>query len=198
MDEAKREARFAVRRALAGLSPDRLRESDSIITRRVMESAPYQNAKRLFCYYSTDSEPSTRELIADAAARGKTVALPVSGPDGSMEFYRYDGVLRPGRFGIMEPDSRELLVPEAGDLLLVPGVAFDRRGYRLGRGGGYYDRYLAAHTGVTMGLCWGQMLIGQVPHTCYDVPVDYIVTETETVERMKKSGVSEETPRSGD
>lgn len=196
MDEAKREARFAVRRALEDLSSDKLRKSDSSITRRVMESTPYQNAKRLFCYYSTDSEPSTRELIADAAARGKTVALPVSGPDGHMEFYRYDGALRPGQFGIMEPDGRELLVPEAGDLLLVPGVAFDRCGFRLGRGGGYYDRYLAAHPGVTMGLCWCQMLIGQVPHTHYDVPVDYIVTEAEMINCMKKSGVSEETPHS--
>ena len=181
MDEAKREVRLAVRRRLESLSGESRREADRAITRRVMKSARYQETERLFCYCSTESEPSTREIIADATARGKTVALPVSGPDGVMEFYRYTGSLRPGRFGILEPDSGQLLVPEETDLILVPGVAFDRRGHRLGRGGGYYDRYLAAHGGVKMGLCWHWMLSDGVPHTGYDVPMDCIVTNLETV-----------------
>lgn len=192
MDEEKRALRIAVGKTLAGLSEEERSASDDAVRRRVQGSTVYQAARRIFCYYSQGREVSTRELIADAMGCGKTVALPVSGKDGEMYFCRYDGTLRPGLYGIMEPTTGERLVPQQDDLIIVPGLCYDRTGQRLGRGGGYYDRYLAAHKGITMGLCRDCLLQNALPTAWNDVPVVYVLTETATL--VSKSGTSEEAP----
>lgn len=193
MDEMKQALRRSARRIRQGLSTEMLRASDAAITCRVLASEAYGAAKRVFSYYSMGAEVSTHEILADAMARGKTVALPISGPDGVMEFYRYTGNLRPGRFGIMEPCSGRLLVPEAGDLMLVPGLCYDRHGHRLGHGAGYYDRYLKRCQCVTMGLCRDVCLMDRLPRDETDIPVNYVVTETRLLE--KECGTSEEVPQ---
>lgn len=178
MRERKQALRASVRTALLHMSEPEIRHSDAAIQRHVLDSVDYQQAKCVFCYYSMGREVSTRELIADAVSRGKAVALPVSGPDGEMDFYRYTGNLRPGLYGIMEPEPRERLVPGEDDLIIVPGLCYDRTGYRLGQGGGYYDRYMARHQGVTFGLCRERMLCGTLPREWNDLPVKYVFTES--------------------
>lgn len=160
------------------LSPETLRASDEAIARQLLASDAYRRAKRVFAYYSTDGEVGTHSILADAVKNGKTAALPVSGPDGQMEFYRYDGALRSGRYGIMEPDGGQVLVPGSEDLMLVPGLCYDREGYRLGRGGGYYDRYLSRYRCVTVGLCRAVLVADRLPRTWNDVPVDHVITES--------------------
>lgn len=193
MLEEKRALRIEARSELRGLSDAEIRCSDAAIQRRLMDSALYQCAQSVFCYYSIDREISTWEILADAADRGKTVALPVSSDCGEMEFFRYTGNLQTGIYGIPEPCGREQLVPEKTDVILVPGLCFDRRGYRLGKGGGYYDRYLAAHRGITIGLCRDRFFRDVLPRSWNDLPVEYVVTETETID--SKSGTSEEVPQ---
>ena len=86
--------------------------------------------------------------------------------------------LVPGAFQIPEPGcGTPVLPPEAFDLAIVPAVAFDREGYRLGRGGGYYDRYLEQTNCVKAGLCFESFLLPSVPHEAHDVRMDRIFTE---------------------
>ena len=86
--------------------------------------------------------------------------------------------LRSGAFGIPEPGAELPCVPpEEIGLALVPGTAFDRSGFRLGRGGGYYDRFLPLVRGSRTGLCYGAFLLTVLPRTALDVPVDSIITE---------------------
>ena len=93
--------------------------------------------------------------------------------------------MEPGRFGIREPKP-QVGTPQAIadiDAILVPAVAFDRRGYRVGYGGGYYDRFLPELRGraVRVGLAFACQLVDSVPAGAHDVPVDFIVTETEII-----------------
>lgn len=98
-----------------------------------------------------------------------------------MAFYRVKSRedLKKGRFGIWEPDPTvcPLLEEPSGAFCLVPGLAFDRAGYRLGYGKGYYDRFLAAHAVKAVGLCYEELLLSQVPRQPLDQRVGWLVTE---------------------
>jgi 5-formyltetrahydrofolate cyclo-ligase len=115
-------------------------------------------------------------LISEAKKLGKTVALPrVEGE--SISFYQHsdNDHLVKGRFGIMEP------LPQVGikgiDLLVVPGIAFDRRGYRLGYGKGYYDKFLSKNPTISIGLAYSIQIVQIIPHGSHDRRMDLIATE---------------------
>ncbi len=95
----------------------------------------------------------------------------------AMFFARSREELVPGAFGVMEPrDSAIAADGSPFDLILVPGMAFDRSGGRLGRGKGYYDRYLAAASGFKAGVCFDDQVVGEIPREAHDVPMDALVT----------------------
>ncbi|MDY4105305.1 MAG: 5-formyltetrahydrofolate cyclo-ligase [Oscillospiraceae bacterium] len=179
MSEEKSSLRRELRAAQRGLSPEETARSDAAILAQIQGSEVYGKAKRLFLYYSRPGEVDTHALLARAVSDGKTVALPVSAPGGEMTFYRYTGTLRPGLWNIPEPKPSDPMEPSPEDLMIVPGLSFDRMGYRLGQGGGYYDRYLTAHPAVTAGVCRARFLRDAVPRDWNDRPVRYIITEHE-------------------
>lgn len=175
--EEKRALRTRLRALQAQWTDGARRESDRAIARQVCALAEFQSATRIFAYCSVAPEPDTHEIIAAARALGKTVALPVTEGNGAMHFAAA-GKLVPGRYGIPEPPpGARALVPEAGDLLLVPAMAYDRGGFRLGRGGGYYDRCLAAAAGTAVGLARSAFLFDSLPRAWNDLPVHLVVTE---------------------
>jgi 5-formyltetrahydrofolate cyclo-ligase len=87
----------------------------------------------------------------------------------------YTGQLRPGRFGIPEPPEGAPTI-EDPEWAVVPGIAFDRDGFRLGRGGGYYDRWLLGRTIRTVGLCRPERLVPELPRDPWDIPVQTVIT----------------------
>lgn len=99
--------------------------------------------------------------------------LPVLQEDGDLDWARYDGELAPGRRGLLEPSGPRLGVTAVAtcDVVLVPALLVDLAGYRLGRGGGSYDRALARATGMTVALVHDDELVDEVPHEAHDVPV---------------------------
>ena len=125
-------------------------EKDRAIFQVITALPQYRQARRLYLYVSTGEEPDTRQLLLAALQAGKEVYAPrcLERP-GEMAFLRVTGEedLAPGKFGIYEPDPRRCPPAPEGEegLCLVPGLAFDRSGFRLGYGKGYYDRFLAAH-----------------------------------------------------
>ena len=144
------------------------------------------DAQTVLAYYSLPDEVCTHRLLDRLVAAGKTVLLPKVTSDTGMELHRYTGScdLREGAFHIMEPVGEPVSDCHI-DVALIPGVAFDRQGYRLGRGRGYYDRFLSAisekHTEVAgiridvkIGICFPFQLVKEVPHDAHDVLMDEV------------------------
>ena len=127
-------------------------QADEQLTQRFLELPAFQEAKTLATYLSMGHEFSTASLIQAALELGKRVCVPRTYPQGRMEFVEYDpNILEKTRFGLLEPNERGQVVDQAEiDLIHVPGVVFQSKGYRIGYGGGYYDRYLADFTGKTV------------------------------------------------
>ncbi len=140
----------------------------------------FQQAKTLFCYATHGTELPTKSIAAFAVKAGKRVAYPKVTGEGTMVFYA-DCRLAPGYQGILEPVGGKEVLPAAGDLMLVPGLAFSKEGYRLGYGKGFYDRYLAAlkEKPICCGIGY-PFQIAQVPHEAHDQKLQLLVTPKET------------------
>ena len=167
----------AVERAL---TPEQLRQSDEALFRRLTALPEFIRAERLFLFVGMGAEPDTLPLIQALAAQGKTVFLPRCLPGRGMACLHYDPEvpLVRHRYGMLEPPAdAEEAAPDSIDLTLVPALCYDRRGVRLGRGGGYYDRWLAGFSGRTVGLCRGVLLQDVLPREPHDLPVERVVTE---------------------
>ena len=127
-------------------------QADEQLTQCLLELPAFQEAKTLATYLSFDHEVSTAGLIQAALQLGKRVCVPRTYPQGRMEFVEYDpNILEKTRFGLLEPNEKGRVVDQSEiDLIHVPGVVFQSKGYRIGYGGGYYDRYLEDFTGKTV------------------------------------------------
>ena len=138
-------------------------------------------ARTILLFYGVGREPDTTELIETLWAQDKTVLLPRCLPKRGMEARR----IVPGArlvystYGIPEPDQECPVVGQDRiELILVPNLCCDKQGYRLGHGGGYYDRYLAGYSGMTVSLCPEEWLQEQLPREDYDLPIRLVLTET--------------------
>lgn len=143
----------------------------------------YQRAGAVYAYLSYNQEVRTQAILRQAAADGKRLAVPKI-TDGRMDFlWLTDRTrLEPGFGGILEPVEGE--IADAVDaLVLMPGLAFDRQGHRMGYGGGYYDRFLAREPHPTIALCYDFQLLDCLPTEDHDIPVDVVLT-TKTMEAL--------------
>ena len=166
--------------------PERaVREKSLRIYRRLIDMPAYQLARCIACYVSIKNEVDTRTVIQKAIGGGKRVGVPVTRADRGMDFQAIAGLsdLRPVHYGLREPvpNPKMVLLPHTIDLILVPGIAFDRLGHRIGSGGGYYDRFLVRTEAVRIGLSYGFQIIDRVPAEPHDVKMDLIITENEVI-----------------
>lgn len=162
---------------------------DKAISERVIGHEAYLNSEQLLIYVSGEIEVCTTQIIEDAFLKGKTVLVPkcVNGTN-IMEFYRITSFddLDVGSYGILEPvDKCEKYDKFDNALCIVPGLSFDMKGYRLGFGKGFYDRFLAEHNMSTIGLCYENCLTKSLPADGYDISVDCIVTEKRVISVKK-------------
>ena len=178
---SKPELRVHFKEMREGLSLDYRRSMDYEIESRLLCSEFYSDADIIFTYVSEGFEPDTLGIIHSAFANGKKVAVPKCGDKGEMEFYLIKSIndLEKGKFGILEPIEGKCkkAIPTEKSLCVVPALSFDAQGYRLGRGGGYYDRFLKDFKGKSAGLCYHSFLRLSLPKDAFDVAVDIIVTE---------------------
>lgn len=185
--EGKAALRRQVRLTLAGLSQEALRRSDDALFSAFLSLPQVASASTLFTFWGIPGrEPDTARLIRALTARGKRVGLPrmLSGRQMEVRLYDPDRPLVPAAFGILEPPADAPLLPrEDIELALVPAVCYDRRGFRLGFGGGYYDRWLSGFSGITVGLCRDCVLQDQVPVEKHDRRVELLLTETRRFSR---------------
>lgn len=183
----KEEVRAHYKQLRDSLSEEERWNSDDIIIDRFLELNAYKNAEYILTYLSMGSEVETRGIIQKAWEDGKTVALPRCIPStNKMEWYRVESLdnLVETALGIWEPvrDPEYFVDVHAikHALCVVPGLTFDRVGYRLGYGGGYYDVFLADFMGISVGLCRDDFISEQsLRYESHDVSVDMVLTETE-------------------
>lgn len=152
------------------------------IRRQVLELPQFHRAKALLLYLSMGSEVDTWGIFEQALAAGKEVFAPrCLDKQGHMAFHRVDSRedLVAGAFGLLEPDPARcpLWQGESGALCLVPGLAFDEEGFRLGYGKGYYDRFLGSRPVEAVGVCFEGLLLPRLPRGPFDRQVARLVTE---------------------
>ncbi len=177
----KIELRAKIKQRRRELLADQKAEMDVKIAANVRRLHQYTKCSTLLVYVSTPIEVETRQIIKNAVADGKRVAVPRCIPETrELDFHYISSVdeLAPGTFGVLEPDSESPRVTDfQGCLMLVPALVFDVRGYRLGYGMGYYDRCMSHFEGPSAGLCYSENVIHHMPNGRFDRAVDTLVTE---------------------
>ncbi len=147
----KKELRQTVLNQMKKLSGKEKEQADSWLTQRLLSSAAYQKAQLIATYLSMPHEVSTAAFIKQAQLDGKRVLVPKTYGQGRMIFVDYDeSRLQKSSFGLLEPMSEEAVEKTEIDLIHVPGVVFNSQGFRIGYGGGYYDRYLDDYEGTSV------------------------------------------------
>ncbi len=179
--EYKKNLREKRKRRRMAMLPEQKSTMDSRIARRVVSLHQYDNAHTVMIYASTPIEVDTFEIIKRAFEDGKRVALPrcIKGTR-NMEFHYIQSLddLECGTFNVLEPKPElETVTDFNGAIMIVPALGLDSFGYRLGYGGGYYDRYLARDDFVTVGICYADDYMYRMFHGRYDCPLGLIVTD---------------------
>ena len=176
--------------ARARLSPDQRAAAARALRDAVLEMPQVQMAGTIAAYYSLSSEPDTHGLVYALWKRGGYVLLPLLRPDADLDWASYEGPdsLRPGPRGLAEPSEppRGMDAVTRADLVLVPALAVDRSGLRLGRGGGSYDRALArVAPGIpTIALLYDGELLDEVPADGHDQRVRLVARPSAGITRL--------------
>ena len=160
--------RQRIRASKAVLDDNDRRQAALRIFSTIRSMAAFIMAERVLLYHSLPDELSTREFLA-SLPQGKRYYLPrVNGPDLD---------ILPYAFHIEEPDGNDTVDVADIDLIVVPGVAYDRSGNRLGRGKGFYDRLLSRARAITVGVCYDFQLVDSIAVDEHDIPVDFVVAD---------------------
>lgn len=171
----KKELRQYIRQQKKLRTPEELAQQSVAIMQKLAVHPLFVTAQRVMLYASLPDEVQTLVFLRDWCTR-KTIILPtVVGDDIVPVMMRPEDVMRVGEYNILEPTGE----PYEGtfDLIVVPGMAFDDQGHRLGRGKGYYDRFLAHHPETpTIGLCFDFQQVGKIPVEPHDKPVGDVLT----------------------
>ena len=176
----REEIRSEVRKKRKAVSGIQVAEMSLRICEKIVALPEYIRAKRVLCYAAMPDEVQTKGILWAIAHSGRELYLPVVRKGGGMDAVRVteDTVMKPDPMGVEAPVSDDILPPEALDLVLVPGIAFDRAGNRLGFGKGYFDRFLTRCRCPMVGLAYELQLVDAIQATPHDVPMSKIVTES--------------------
>ena len=191
IDEEKQQLRATIRRLSAQL-PFRYREAaDRAIARHLLALPEYRSAGAVFCFVSAGREIDTRPILEQTLADGKMLCVPLCVADGIMELRAIRDLeeLFPGAYGILEPPADSpALSPDQIDLAVIPCVTCSREGRRLGRGGGYYDRFLPKLSENCTILAAGfdcQLVGSPLPHDATDYRLPEIWTPSQQIRTRK-------------
>ena len=174
----KAELRKQVLQEMKAIPREQKQAMDQALTDQFLKHPFYQEAKVIATYLSFPHEFQTQELIEQALKDGKKVLIPKTYPKGRMDFVVYDPQqLVKTSFGLLEPQG-DLEVVDASqiDLIHVPGLAFTTEGYRIGYGGGYYDRYLKHFSGNTLSTVYPCQIRDFIPED-HDIPVQEVLVD---------------------
>lgn len=176
----KRALRLAIGEKKRAMTAREIEEKSAVLAQRLYETPQYRKAKSLYVYLSFNQEVRTSPIIRQAWADSKRVAVPkVIGKD--MVFIwidSFDNLVPQGAYNITEPIENSPVANDESALVLMPGLAFDREGHRVGYGGGYYDSFLEREPHHPLvALCYDFQLFDRLETDPHDVPVDVVITD---------------------
>ena len=182
MHKAKEQIRKELLETLNNQDRKEAEEKSKVIKEKLFSLPEFKKAKFVMLYASKDEEVNTKEMIDEALGAGKRVALPLSASPERIvpkEITNRLTDLEKGTYGIYEPRKCQKDVqPENLDLIIIPGVAFDKKNRRLGRGKGYYDRFLKKlpKDRLSIGLAFDFQIVKSLPENSHDIPVSKVIT----------------------
>ncbi|MCL1835754.1 MAG: 5-formyltetrahydrofolate cyclo-ligase [Oscillospiraceae bacterium] len=178
--EGKKDLRSSIRSEIEALPAQYISDSNEGIFRSVTAHGIFKDARAIMIYHSVGREPATLEIAKHALSGGKTVTFPRCLAGGIMHACAVRSLdeLRPAVLGIPAPsEEAEVIAPSKLDLIIVPALTYDTDGYRLGYGGGYYDRYLPRTAAFTIGLARERLIKERLPREPHDIAVRCVMTE---------------------
>jgi 5-formyltetrahydrofolate cyclo-ligase len=181
----KEEIRRKILKKRLSLSSEDIRDKSRQIFLNLAETVEYINSQNIMFYVATRSEVQTEEIIKMSIKTGKNVFVPIILPEclnlAPSKIFDFDTELEKGKKGILEPKKEyyRLFPPENIDLIIIPGVAFDLSGNRIGRGFGYYDNFLrkVRSSAKIVALAFEIQIVKKIPNDKNDIPVHRIITE---------------------
>ena len=181
---SKAQIRQEIESTRRGLQPLWVRDASRKLVERLIALEAWQAAGTVALYKAIAGEIDLEYLFPLCWERNMTVCIPVYNPaSGFYDLAEITPATRctKGHYGIPEPAEPVPVPSDRVDLMVVPGVAFDTAGHRLGRGGGFYDRLLSGFKGVSVAVAFDFQLYPLIPCESHDMPVDFVVTETKTI-----------------
>jgi 5-formyltetrahydrofolate cyclo-ligase len=189
ISQHKRQLRKQCKTIRKDLADETRRQASEAICARLATWDVFRASNIILTYMPIGTEVDLRPLLADFP--GKRWLLPriLPGENGCMVFHAYDPQnLIVHSFGMAEPAPHlPQVAPTEIQLVLAPGLAFDRSGWRLGYGGGYFDRFLKDFDGVSAGVVFQTLLLDALPHGEYDIPIQWLVTENTLIKVTEKA-----------
>ena len=182
VNEQKKQLRKALLQKRKLLCADETAVKNAAITENLLSLEKVQSADIILPFVSTDGEVDTREFITQCLKAGKNVAVPRCIDGSNMEFcviHTFDD-LEKGMYGIDEPKKSCAVIDAAcaeNSVLIVPALCFNAKGFRLGYGKGYYDRFLSGFCGSRIGIVYSDFILPEVPRGRYDERVDMLIGE---------------------
>ncbi len=173
----KAELRKHIREQKRAMTEEQISAAGRRLQALFLASSQYLDAKTVYGYMPYNQEVRTVPILEQALADGKRVAVPkVYGEEMRFIYITgFDGMEK-SDFGIPEPVADGPVADDPTALVLMPGLAFDKEGHRIGYGGGYYDKFLEAEPGhPTVALCYDFQVLPQIPVDAYDIPVDLVL-----------------------
>ncbi len=173
----KKQLRNRIRQAKALYTPEQLSGWSSTLFTKLESHPAFIRAKNILLYYSLPDEVQTHEFITRWHRR-KQIFLPaIAGDELELRLYTSEGAMKKDIYGIDEPTGKPVTNYESIDLAIIPGMAFDKQGNRLGRGKGFYDRLLPRLKAYKIGVCFAFQVVDSIPSETFDVQMNEVMTE---------------------
>ena len=183
--EAKTKIRNEYKQKRLSIPLEQKNKMDEEICKRFLSLSSYRYSDTVLLYSPLKGEINTDIILNDALSKGKKVAFPRCIENNEMVYHYITSKeqLTSGKYGISEPlEDLPLYDNEIGhSICILPAICYDKRGYRLGYGKGYYDRFLSNFKGVKVGLIYNDFIIDEIPSGKFDLPSDIVITEKRVI-----------------
>ena len=181
----KNEIRNRYKELRRGISETEVREMSRLAAQVFLDSDLYKNSRIIMLYIPLRNETDTKDIIKKAFEDGKVLVFPITERENgeiTPYFAEKDTVFKKGNFSVFEPCDTQMADPEKIDVVIVPGIAFDKSGNRIGFGKGCYDKFLKSTKAVRIGYCYEAQLCEEIPADGLDERMDWIITEKGLIE----------------
>lgn len=178
INEQKKQIRKDIRLQKSTFSLEDKKNKSAVVLQKLEAMHEFSKSSTVMLYWSMDDEVHTHDFIVKHAGSKRIILPSVNGDELELKEYKGNDNLIAGEgYGILEPEGSVFECPEEIDLIVVPGVAFDRKKNRMGRGRGYYDKFLQLSKAYKVGVCFDFQLLDEVPTDQHDILMDIVISE---------------------